>query len=269
MFRILYLFVFVPSILLSNDFMLFQPLTAYQFEPRTSAVYQFDEEKIRLDIGAGFDLFNFTVDSMPSAIGTDFFVMTRLRTESHFKFPVETSDYYFGLHYSLKLPVTVDDANIRLRLAHISSHLVDGYAVNGTFHQNPIIFSREFLELTYAQSNKSIINLGHNLRYYGGIRYIFSTLPKNPNRIVPHIGFDYKYRLSDIIEIKTGYHYELIGISDEWIGTNSAIAGVSLYFNKQYGLFGGLYYFEGRSIHGQFYEQRDSYIGLGIEILYY
>ena len=79
------------------DKLLFTPLTANVFEPRIGAMYQLSAEKLRLDIGASFDLADLKLfDGVETRFGTDFFTFTRLRSERGFKFPVETSDYFFG-----------------------------------------------------------------------------------------------------------------------------------------------------------------------------
>jgi len=244
----------------ASDELLFKPLFANPFEARVGSFYMSEEKKLRLDIGTSFDFVKFTVDSNEAALGADFFTYTRLRYDGRFKFPVETSDYYFGLNYSMKLPFLYQSA-VRFRAAHISSHLVDGYVVNDTFMQKPIVYSREFLELTYSGKWKQ-------LRYYLGLNYIFSTIPKDPNRIIPQIGFDYERPFCDWLSFVFGMDYKLVGIDDIWQGTTSAQLGLTFYTYKHYGIFVGAYMFKGRSIHGQFYRDIDDYMGLGFQFLF-
>jgi hypothetical protein len=75
------------------------------------------------------------------AIGLEGLAWSRLETLSQFRFPVQTLDYFFGAY-----AVWQDgSATWRLRLSHISSHLVDGTdSIKGGASSE---YSREFVEL--------------------------------------------------------------------------------------------------------------------------
>ena len=194
-------------------------------------------------------------------MGFDFFVITRLRSQSHFKFPVETSDYYFGLNSSAKFNLFNQNFSSRLRFAHISSHVVDGLADSITLYKTPFVYSREFIDLSLALQYSF-------LRPYIGFWYVFSTKPKNVSKINPEIGFDFDYKLCDKFSLVGGYDFKVLGVNDVSAGANSAQIGIKAFGDKDYGISLNYYYFAGRSIHGMFYDEKDKYSAIGFEIKY-
>jgi hypothetical protein len=240
----------------------FSPLTAYVFEPRTGAMYQFQPDKVRLDIGTSIDLATFPVnDKEIISIGGDFFTYTELRTAGNFKFPVETSDYYFGLNGAITYKSENREYSARLRLAHISSHLVDGLANGLVFTQMPFVFSREFVDAVGA------FKIDY-YRFYLGSMILFSTKPKNFLLINPQAGMDFDLPIMKGISLKAGYDFRLIGISGAYNGVNSAEAGFVFHTAQNAGFSVNLLMYQGKSMHGLFYNVYDSYIGAGFRIFY-
>ena len=165
-----------------NDEINFRPLIANPYEARMGFIGKPSEERLRMDIGATFDLFKL---SKQGTFGVDMMTYTRLRSEGRFKFPVETTDYFFGINSAFlfeRSPIFGDlfsgVEQLRIRLAHISSHLIDGYTINNEFISPPFVYSREFLEVIYK------VNTGYSddcqliSPYFGG-SYVFSKIPNN------------------------------------------------------------------------------------------
>jgi hypothetical protein len=251
--------IFLPVTAQSK--LLFKPLFANPFEARVGSFYQLEENKLRLDIGASIDLAKFKIDSNKAAIGADFFTYTRLRHEDNFKFPVETSDYYFGLNYSMRFGCKLP-AYLRFRIAHISSHLVDGYTNKDyNFKRAPIVYSREFVDIVWSQYLD-------DFRYYAGLNFVFSTIPDDPNPITPQIGFDYSRRIVPWLSFDMGFDFKLIGIDNIWQSTTAAQLGLTFWTSENYGIFAGFYCYRGRSMHGQFYRNYDDYFGLGLQFIF-
>lgn len=241
----------------------FRPLTANIFEPRMGSFYQFSTKKLRLDIGASFDIFKFKLlDSADTYVGTDFFTYSRLRSEGNFKFPVETADYYFGLNISQKIQIKDLPTFLRIRFAHISSHLVDGYTDNGVFLEKPFVYSREFLETNYA----IVLN---EFRIYAGLNFVYSRRPKESNPLIPQIGFDYLSKITKNISLTAGYDFKFLGSNGIYVGTSSAQAGLNFYTDKSYGFFVGLFYYNGLSMHGLFNSNFDNYLGIGFNVIFW
>ncbi|MCK5742416.1 MAG: DUF1207 domain-containing protein [Chlorobi bacterium] len=246
----------------SEGGLLFKPLTANVFEARVGSFYQFDDEKLRLDIGISHDLTKFQLpDGKVISIGADFFTYTRLRSEGRMKFPVETADYYFGVNASYKGTIADQKVSARFRAAHISSHLVDGYSSGGTFIQMPFIYSREFLDLTAAIDFELF-------RPYAGLTYIFSTQPDDVNVFVPQIGFDWDLELAGKFSFVGGYDFKLGGYN-AYTGINSGQLGILYRFTPNAGIMLNGYLYDGKSMHGMFFSEDDSYTGFGFQVYFY
>ena len=246
----------------SLDGHLFSPLTANILEPRIGCVFQLTEKKLRLDIGTTVDLFEFdSGEESKTRIGTDFFTLSRLRSEGNMKFPVETADYFFGVNGTTKGKLNGLNYSARLRLAHISSHIVDGLAHDTILNRKPFVYSREFAEITGA------INFDE-FRCYSGLTYVFSRQPKITNPVIPQIGFDFNYKINQYIKVLAGYDFKLSGFDDVYFGTHSAQAGIEFVTSNEIGILISGYYFNGKSIHGMFYTENDSYYGVGFQVVY-
>ena len=242
--------------------LLFKPLTANHLESRIGTFYQPAAEHLRLDIGHSLDLIEvMNNENFELKAGGDFFILSRLRSEGRLKFPVETSDFFFGFNLAGNI---FNDYSFRMRVAHISSHLVDGYTIDNNFIQEPFVYSREFVDLVVAYNTKYI-------RPYIGGTAVFSTIPKNVSTFVPQIGFDFDYGLTNYFSLIGGYDFKLVGIKEKEMkhfGSNSIQAGIKYNLSKNTGLSFNFYYYSGLSIHGMFYSTKENYTGFGIQFHY-
>jgi hypothetical protein len=241
----------------------FEPLKANVFEPRIGAFYEYAGEKLRLDIGTSLDLKTFDIcDKSKLSIGADFFTFTRLRTAGNFKFPVETSDYYFGLNTSYVDSSFKYPLGLRLRFAHISSHMVDGLSEKGKFNGvEPFVYSREFFDLIGAV----YIN---DLRLYAGAMMLYSTKPKNFLFLHPEIGFDYNYKITKNIKFIAAYDFKFVGIDRAMNPVHSLQSGIEFLTEANVGVFLGVFGYKGKSMHGMFYNQKDDYLGTGFQLMF-
>lgn len=174
--------------------LLFQPLRANVLEPRVgglvSVLPSVQRPALRLDIGSSIDVVSFRPGNAASLfspevrLGAEFFTFTRLRSEVNFRFPVETTDFYFGVNASAKAPVN-DNLSLlaRLRVAHISAHLVDGYPQ----FQQSFVYSREFVDAVIAAS--WVLPFG-TVRGYAGAMVLFHSIPESFGAAVPQVGAD-------------------------------------------------------------------------------
>lgn len=262
---VLLLFIFSLNDLLSkeeNNLLLFKPLIANVFEPRVGSFYQFSEEKLRLDIGASYDLKHFTLSEISKlSVGADFFTYTRLRTAGNFKFPVETSDYFFGVNSALKTVMFEKDVSFRLRVAHISSHLVDGMAKDTIFSRMPFVYSREFVDLIIGVQQD-------NFRVYFGGTFLFHSIPDDFFILIPQIGVEYCLDLNNWLEFQFGLDVKA-GLKNHLRNNYASQLGLLFRTNSNIGLYLGGYYFYGNSMHGMFYDVEDNYFGLGFQIIFY
>lgn len=247
--------------------LLFSPLIAHHVEPRMGFVRLIGEERLRLDIGNSVDLYRW--DSYSDdvfAVGADFFTWTSLRQEADFHFPVDAVDYLFGVNASYQRKL---DENTRLsgrlRLSHISAHLVDGSydkeRAAWRDDQLPRVYSREYVEIIAA------VELYDALRMYAGGQYIYHIDPADlgkwavqfggeatwsgllGSRVHPYVAID--VRLLDIHGWSAAVNAQVGVKAGTWRGT-----GINLFIAR----------FDGRSQHGEYYDQDWSYWGPGMTI---
>ncbi|HLP28509.1 MAG TPA: DUF1207 domain-containing protein [Candidatus Didemnitutus sp.] len=236
---------------------------ANPLEARIGLIIQPAVKRLRLDIGASVDVAELFRDSSSGwmRIGADFMTYTRLRSDGNFKFPVETSDYYFGVNGSWQAPQS--PLQLRMRIAHISSHLVDGMANDsGTFvARKPFVYSREFVEVLVGWDFGFI-------RPYAGATYIWARQPHSSDPIVPQAGVDVRFPLSTKLQLRGGYDWKLIGISGTYVTAQAAQIGVFADIWNGRGLMLSAYGYNGRSMHGMYFDTADSYLGIGFQVVW-
>jgi len=236
---------------------------ANPLEARIGTMVQPAKKSLRLDIGASIDIGELYRDSTTGwlRLGADFMTYTRLRSDGSFKFPVETSDYYFGINGSWRAATM--PLEMRLRVAHISSHLVDGYAdQSGTFvTQKPFVYSREFVEVLFGWE------IGV-LRPYAGVTYVWSRIPNTCNPFIPQAGIDLRYSLTPSLQLRGGYDWKMSGIDGTYATAQAAQVGVFADMWNGRGIMLSVYGYNGRSMHGMFYNQADSYLAVGFQVVW-
>ena len=271
----LYILIF-NSIILKADFItapLIKPFAANIYEARIGMVDYATENHLRLDIGANLDLYQQKLkNNIQFGIGTEFFTYTQLRSENNFKFPVETIDYYFGGNFSLVYPIKNYDIEGRLRVAHISTHLTDGYNKNSghyimegdTVHYItiiPIVYSREFIDFTIAAISK-------DFRPYIGMIYNFHKIPADLRMLVPYIGFDGNIKLNNWLKVVGGLDFKLNGYGGTMIGMTNILLGLEFNTSQNRSILLKCEYYTGQNYYGQFYKQNLEYFGLGFQFNY-
>lgn len=257
--------------------LLFQPLRANLLEPRVGGLVSIapstERPALRLDIGSSIDLVSFRQSNTSSLsspelfspevrLGAEFFTFTRLRSEANFRFPVETTDFYFGINASAKAPINDKLAlSARFRVAHISAHLVDGFPQ----FQQSFVYSREFVDAVLAAS--WAVPFG-TVRAYGGATVLFHSIPDNFGAAIPQLGADATIPLPgiDFISICAGYDLKITTILGATSLVQSAQAGMKFGEKFGHGVLLSAYWYNGKSLHGMFYNQHDSYVGIGFQV---
>lgn len=241
-----------------------QPFTANTLEPKLGFLFHSTENELRLDIGNSLDIIRVVNCRSAYAFGADLFTFTRLRKEANFHFPVDAVDYLFGVNFSYKINFESFEAGARLRLSHISAHMVDGHYENTLNvwkdNQNPRVYSREFFEIMpYVKFR--------NIRAYAGFTYIFHIDPDYIKKVNYQFGFDYfaPIKLFRLISPYLGYDCKLIRLN-AFTANNSFVAGLK--FGRKYGRGASLYYqyYSGHSIHGEYFDKRVEYSAIGINL---
>lgn len=251
-----------------------RPLSA-PFEARILMMHQPGTGHNRLDIGAEVDILDNVVtmnldtsavktgavERMRWTFGVDFFTMTRLRSEGNFKFPVETTDFWFGLNGTWTSTATPVSA--RLRLAHISSHLVDGYADStGLFATRlPFVYSREFAEVTVMYDWKYV-------EPYVALTYLWAVQPRMFERFIPQIGANAHVDITSTLAIRAGVDMRWIGVNGHTTMASSAQVGIVTLATGSTTVGFDIYRYDGRSIHGMFADLSDHYWGIGASVMF-
>jgi hypothetical protein len=242
-----------------------QPFTANSFEPKLGFLFQTDKNDLRLDIGNSMDIALISLNEKTRfSFGADFFTYTLLRRESNFHFPVDAVDYLFGINASLKITEHSRSFGVRFRLSHISAHFVDGH-YDGTNQRwkdglNPIVYSREFIELMpFYQVN--------DLRIYAGFTYLINVDPSNLGKDSYQLGFDYfaSKIINEHITPFIGYDIKLVNLNN-YTANNSVQAGIK--FGNPSGKGFSIYfeYYSGKSVHGEYYNFNNNYSALGFNL---
>jgi hypothetical protein len=241
---------------------------ANPFEARVGSMYQTNVDELRLDIGASIDLHRWgkgatgsrdsTTDDPWYSVGADFMTWTRLRAESNFKFPVETIDYWFGVNAQVGWGLW----GARLRLAHISSHVVDGIVNDPVWTTGtPFIYSREFAEILVGRT------IGY-VRPYAGLTAVWTKQPADVDPIIPQAGADVRFPLTDMLWLMGGVDLRMISINGVYASARAAQIGVFTDVGSGACILLSLYGYNGRSMHGMFYDSFDRYLAIGMQILW-
>ncbi len=259
---------FVPSGLL------FQPLIANVCEGRIGLVKDLGTSDIRLDIGNSIDVMGFVVESTEDrdkrlSLGADFIAYALLYSKSErIILQVDAVDAIIGGHlsYSSSRERGRQVFSARLRICHLSSHFVDGHYSSATQQWRdgiePRPYGREFVDAVAAYAIDC-------LRVYGGMNYAFRVRPSLP-RLACQAGVELVSQplAGGHVTFYVAHDFKLAKV-EEYSGINTTQAGVRLGDWKGQGVDLFLTYFNGTSIHGEYYDQRTSYFGAGFLIAFH
>lgn len=247
-----------------------QPFKANFLEPKAGFDFHLNNNRLRLDIGTSRDFYQSINARRFFSFGADLFTFTRIIRGSDFHFPVETVDYLFGLNAGYRVTSGCDcdgsrvEYGMRLRLSHISAHLVDGKFDNKINDwkdgDKPRVYSREFVELMPYY-------LFHDLRVYAGLTYLIHVSPHYLNKDSYQLGFDYfaSNMLGLMISPFAAYDFKLEHIN-KYQGNNIFTAGIKFGNARGEGVSLAYSYISGRSIHGEYFDKNESYSTVGFNI---
>ncbi len=226
---------------------IFRPWIASPWEPRIGAATFIGSDSLELYLGGYVRLFG--NQGQRWQVGAEGFTISRLRREAHFKFPVELIDYYFGVDYQRAGTTLNIPWQLRVRLGHISAHVVDG-----AFDRLPsFVYSQEFvtatLRLIFAQ-----------LHVLSEIAYLFSVLPAQLDRLQPAVGATLHLTVSGY-HLLAGYRLRNVGIGGNRFWNHRIVLQVwppalPLYFQFSF--------YNGKSYHGMLYDRTERFATLGV-----
>lgn len=247
------------------DSLLVQPFAANYLEPRMGFQFELNKNNLRLIIGSSMDIYRRTVGGNAEfTIGADLFTYSFLRGEHNFHFPVDAIDYLFGINLAYKLSKKDYNYGFRARLSHISAHFVDGhydgYNAKWRNNRNPIVYSREFVEIIGFYSIASF-------RGYVGGTYIFHIDPTTIKKDSYQLGVEYFY--NNIFGGKlipfAAYDMRIIHL-DKYSVNHSFVLGLKFgrYFSKGFRIY--YEYYNGKNIHGEYFDEEENYNAIGFNL---
>ena len=143
---------------------------------------QLGTSRLKLDIGNSLD-FLALADSSGTDIlhfGVDFFTYALTTSSEGLRLQVDAVDGYFGGHIALRDRGENSERILRLRLLHLSGHLIDGHwdpaLQQWKDGKQPIPYTRDFIELLGAYS---FFGRALALKVYSGFSYTAHERPAN------------------------------------------------------------------------------------------
>ncbi|MGA9115957.1 MAG: hypothetical protein WB626_04215 [Bacteroidota bacterium] len=134
--------------------LLVAPIPAHHPESRLGLRKETGSSRMRLDVACTMDILEYTPDEGEEGafrFGIDFGVHALTTSSQGFRLQVDAADGLFGGHLSALVPGTGGAAALRLRVAHLSGHFVDGHYDETTRSwkggRDPLPFTRDFGEL--------------------------------------------------------------------------------------------------------------------------
>mgnify|MGYP001025381880 CR=1 FL=1 len=257
----------------------FEPLLADPKETRIAALVHLNDAGTLLDIGASLDLLQFDIgaDSLSPAtfgLGADFGTFSLLRRLEGFKFPVDAADYIFGINVSWRQPLRTSGTPLtlsaRLRLSHISAHLIDGsFDLDRLEWRNarlPFTFSREFIHLTVAISSSFA-------RVYLAYEWLFNTVPVDVARHSAQVGLELFSQVAWIVpcmpfiacDVRLSPIWRPALERTEGYGTTLSVqAGIKTGYAGTRGVRLTYHYYTGLSWRGMYFGERISVSAIGL-----
>jgi hypothetical protein len=156
-------------------------------EPRIGLAKDVSSSHMNLDIGGGMDLLNIRVSDDSTSnlrVGADIFAYALSTSRQGLRLQIDAVDGYFGGHLVYRLQKAHTALLLRVRVLHLSSHLLDGhYDLNNNVWIDgrlPNPFSRDYGEVTAGhvwQWDSS------GLVVYGGFSYATLVRPTTVKRL--------------------------------------------------------------------------------------
>ena len=252
----------------------FLPLKANHQEARIGLFKYFGSANLKVDVGNTIDVFglNFSASRLRVTAGIDFMAYAFVTGSQGLRLQVDALDGFFGGNFSFSRTFESSRLQGRLRILHLSAHLVDGH-YNPTSKQwldnrDPITFAKNFGELIVAHELQPSFGI---FRYYGGITYAGLVRPAELQRYAFSVGFEIASSaiLGNVLEHPTypfiANHFSVAG-NPGYTGNNQAQIGVKFGEWNGKGVVLYLAYYNGNSFFSEYFDERVSIVGAGFTV---
>ena len=251
---------------------LLPPLIANHQEPRTGVRMEFGTTRLKLDIGSALDFLGYAFDERQSKqlrLGADFFTYALTTSFEGHRLQVDAVDGFFGGHIVYRSDGDRSALSLRLRILHLSAHMVDGHIDPATDTwidgRAPIPFTRDFGELLAAYS----FSAGPmKIMPYAAVSYATLVRPAEINRWGGLCGVEMNSGelagkvFGKSFEFYLADNLTMAGIP-EWVGTNIFEAGVKFGRWESSGIRLYINYASGLELFSQYYDMHSSTWGVG------
>lgn len=238
-------------------------------EAKIGTRFYLDDKSLELNIGASKDILQhrYNYRNFASA-GLEFYTLTLLKRESEFRFPVIAVDYLFGGYFVFyHRERTLDWVN-RLRVSHISAHLVDGNfdKIKNEWleHRTPFTYSREFIQWTS-------LFIYRELKLYFDAIYLFHSIPQWKFNTITGLGSE--ITIFNFPEIRTnifsGFDLKFQKIISNKFEVNKNFSVGFIIGNRNLNHLRIAYqFYDGYHLHGQFFNKslKQSFINISLVI---
>jgi hypothetical protein len=253
------------------------PYVGHMPEPVSGVRKEIGSSRMRLTIGAPLDVWELRLADDGTArlrVGIDFFIQALTTSSEGLRLQIDAADGWFGGHVASRWDFRGASVSARLRILHLSGHMVDGHFDDetGTWKdgREPIPFTRDFGELSAAAST-SLSSI--TVRGFAGASYATLIRPDNIKRWMFLGGFDVHSAslLPDDgpfpLHLYGGYTLTFAGIP-AYSGTNSVEAGVKFgaWDGRGIRIYAG--YYAGQMMFTQYYDLKTDHwaLGFGFEL---
>ncbi len=254
---------------------LFKPIVANPQEPRVGVRKEMGSSRLKLDIGSMLDFVQIPLNAGGTTnlrIGADFFTYALTTSAEGLRLQVDAVDGFFGGHIVMRADRESSSLALRLRLMHLSAHLIDGHFDNTTGQwkngQLPIPFTKDFGELVAAYS---LPLCSMPLMLYSGLGYATLVRPVDVQRLMSLHGFEIRTAdsfatvLGKPFSFYAAYNLTLTGVP-AYVGTNVIEAGIKFGRWNEIGVKFYINYVSGLEFFSQYYNVRRSMGGIGFTL---
>jgi hypothetical protein len=254
---------------------LFKPLIANPQEPRVGVRKEIGSSRLKLDIGSMIDFVEFRANdsgTLRFRMGADFFTYALTTSAQGLRLQVDAVDGFFGGHLLMRSGTEAHNLTLRLRMLHLSAHLIDGHfdIATGQWKDGrlPIPFTRDFGELVAAYT---VPFAGCSGLIYAGVNYATLVRPADVQRVLSlcgcefHTGDSFGLVLGKPFALYAAYNLTLMGVP-RYVGTSVIEGGVKFGGWQDIGLKFYVNYASGLEFFSQYYNVRRSMWGTGFTI---
>jgi hypothetical protein len=254
---------------------IFPIVPANHEEPHLGLTKDIATSHMRLDIGSSMDLVNIRVSADSTTnirAGADLFAFALSTSYNGLRLQIDALDGYFGGHIVYRNQREGSALLLRLRIMHLSSHLIDGHYDNDADAwiggRKPLHFSRDYGEVTAGylwQWN------GAGVFAYGGFSYATLVRPSEQKRLNTLYGITAHTSrwtggcFGKPLNLYVSEHFLLWGV-DELSGTNGLEAGVKFGAWEGAGVRVFVSYHSGLEIYHQYSDVTAGEWGVGFEL---